>query len=77
MGSVADGLFTQSFKLFEESAYEALQAAAKDYLVELFEQANLFAVHAKRVTLMPADWELMRKLRKKEFRNPLGMAAFW
>ncbi|KAL3517274.1 hypothetical protein ACH5RR_024176 [Cinchona calisaya] len=43
----------------------ALQEAAEDYLVQLFEDAMLCAIHAKRVTLMKKDWELARRLGGK------------
>jgi len=36
-------------------ALEALQTAAEAYLVGLFEDANLCAIHAKRVTIQPRD----------------------
>lgn len=41
----------------------ALQEAAEAYLVGLFEDTNLAAIHAKRVTIMPRDIILARKLR--------------
>jgi histone H3/H4 len=33
------------------------------YLVHLFEEANLCAIHAKRVTVMPKDLHLARRIR--------------
>ena len=36
----------------------ALQEAAEAYLVGLFEDTNLCAIHAKRVTIMPKDIQL-------------------
>ena len=41
----------------------ALQEAAETHLVGLFEDANLCAVHAKRVTIMPKDMQLSRRIR--------------
>ena len=41
----------------------ALQQAAEAYLVGVFEDANLCAIHAKRVTIMPKDMQLARRLR--------------
>ena len=38
----------------------ALQEACKAYLVWLFEDSNLCAIHAKRVTIMPKDIQLAR-----------------
>ncbi|GAQ91679.1 histone H3 [Klebsormidium nitens] len=57
---------------FAEEAYDALQEAAKArYLVKMCEEANLYAIHAKRVTLMESDWALMLKLRHGEWRFPV------
>lgn len=56
----------QEFKAelrFQGSAVMALQEAAEAYLVGMFEDANLCAIHAKRVTVMPSDFHLARKLR--------------
>jgi len=41
----------------------ALQEAAKAYLVELFQDAQLCAIHAKRVTVMSKDIQLARRIR--------------
>uniref|UniRef100_A0A3Q3AWZ9 Histone H3.3-like n=1 Tax=Kryptolebias marmoratus TaxID=37003 RepID=A0A3Q3AWZ9_KRYMA len=41
----------------------ALQEAAEAFLVLLFSDANLCAIHAKRVTLFPRDIQLARRLR--------------
>ncbi|KAL5007280.1 hypothetical protein ScPMuIL_016086 [Solemya velum] len=46
----------QDFKTdlrFQSSAVMALQEASEAYLVGLFEDTNLCAIHAKRVTIMP------------------------
>ncbi|PQQ12471.1 histone H3-like centromeric protein HTR12 [Prunus yedoensis var. nudiflora] len=40
----------------------AIQEAAEDYLVHLFEDSMLCAIHAKRVTLMKKDFELARRI---------------
>lgn len=48
---------------FQTQAVYALQEAAESYLVGLFEDANLCAIHAKRVTLMSKDLYLARKIR--------------
>lgn len=48
---------------WQSSAILALQEAAEAYLVHLFEDSNLCAVHAKRVTLMVKDMQLARRLR--------------
>ena len=48
---------------FQSSAVLALQEASESYLVGLFEDTNLCAIHAKRVTIMPKDMQLARRLR--------------
>jgi histone H3 len=48
---------------FQQSAVEALQESAEAYLVGLFEDTNLCAIHAKRVTIMPKDIHLARRIR--------------
>lgn len=50
---------------FEGRAMNALQEAAEAYIVDLFESANLCAIHGKRVTLMVKDLHLARRLRGK------------
>ncbi|KAI8505207.1 hypothetical protein Bbelb_173160 [Branchiostoma belcheri] len=47
-------------------AIMALQEAAEAFLVGLLEDANLCALHAKRVTLMPRDIQLARRIRGPE-----------
>ena len=48
---------------FQSAAMVALQEAAEAYLVGVFEDTNLCAIHAKRVTIMPKDMQLARRLR--------------
>lgn len=48
---------------FQSSAVLALQEASEAYLVGLFEDTNLCAIHAKRVTIMPKDIQLARRIR--------------
>ena len=48
---------------FQSGAIMALQEASEAYLVGLLEDANLCAVHAKRVTIMPKDIQLARRIR--------------
>ena len=57
---------TQDYKTdirFQGSALLALQESAEAYLVGLFEDANLCAIHAKRVTIQPKDMQLARRIR--------------
>ncbi|KAL8574415.1 hypothetical protein ACOMHN_020398 [Nucella lapillus] len=56
----------QDFKTdlrLQSSAVMALQEASEAYLVGLFEDTNLCAIHAKRVTIMPKDIQLARRIR--------------
>lgn len=48
---------------FQSQALLALQEAAEAYLVGLFEDTNLCAIHAKRVTIMTRDLALARRIR--------------
>ena len=48
---------------FQSAAVMALQEASEAYLVGLFEDSNLCAIHAKRVTIMPKDIQLARRIR--------------
>ena len=49
--------------LFQGSAILALQESAEAYLVSLFEDTNLCSIHAGRVTIMPKDIALARRIR--------------
>lgn len=48
---------------WQESAIRALQEASEAYLVSLFEDTNLAAIHAKRETIFPKDIQLSRRIR--------------
>lgn len=48
---------------FQSSAIGALQESVEAYLVSLFEDTNLCAIHAKRVTIQSKDIQLARRLR--------------
>jgi len=57
----------QDFKAdtrFQQSALMALQEAAEAKMVEKFEYANLNAIHAKRVTIMPRDMQLVTRISR-------------
>ena len=59
-----DGPGTPSIQVrFQSTAIAALLEAAKNFIVSLFEDENLLAVHAKRVTVMPRDIRLALKIR--------------
>ena len=48
---------------FQSGALAALQEASEYYLVGLFEDAQMCALHGKRVTVMPKDIQLARRIR--------------
>ncbi|TFY83746.1 hypothetical protein EWM64_g285 [Hericium alpestre] len=57
---------SQDFKTdirFQSAALLALQEASEAYLVSMFEDTLLAALHAKRVTIQPKDMALARRLR--------------
>jgi histone H3 len=54
---------------FQSQAVLALQEASEAYLVGLFEDTNLCAIHAKRVTIMPKDMQLARRIRGAEYSH--------
>ena len=58
---VADSFKTEL--RWRSSALMALQEACEAYLVWLFEDSNLCAIHAKRVTIMPKDIQLACRIR--------------
>jgi histone H3/H4 len=47
---------------WQSTALDAMQHAAETYLVELFEDAQLCACHAKRITIMRRDIQLARRI---------------
>ena len=56
----------QDFKTdlrFQSAAILCIQEAAEAYLVGLLEDSNLCAIHARRVTIMPRDIKLARRIR--------------
>lgn len=61
---VADNFaLQQDYLRWQTDALIALQEATEAYLIHLFEDANLCAIHAKRVTIMPRDIQLARRIR--------------
>ena len=48
---------------FQSTATAALQEGGENFIVGLFEDVNLLAVHAKRVTVMPRDIRLGLRIR--------------
>ena len=63
------GLGTPSMQVrFQSAAITALQEAAENFIVGLFEDVNLLAVHAKRVTVMPRDIKLALRICGDHYR---------
>ncbi|MCJ1227078.1 centromeric DNA-binding histone H3-like protein cse4 [Toensbergia leucococca] len=48
---------------WQSQAIQALQESTEAFLVHLFEDTNLCAIHAKRVTIMQKDIQLARRIR--------------
>jgi histone H3 len=48
---------------FTRSSFLAAQEATESYMIRLFEGANMCAIHAKRVTILPCDIHLARRIR--------------
>ena len=48
---------------WQSQAIQALQESCEAFMVHLFEDANLCAIHAKRVTIMQKDIQLARRIR--------------
>jgi len=69
----------QDFKTdlrFQSTAVLALQEASEAYLVGLFEDTNLCAIHAKRVTIMPKDIQLASRIRGERAVSLLLLVLF-
>jgi len=60
---IAQSLGSTKDLRFQSTAIMCLQEAAEAFLVTLFEDSVLCAIHAKRVTLMPKDMDLARRIR--------------
>jgi histone H3 len=65
--AICDGIDGQL--RFQSQALLALQEAAESYLTGLFEDANLCAIHATRVTVMKKDLDLARRIRGERFND--------
>lgn len=59
---IAQGIYGKDYR-WQSTAVLALQEAAEAYLVGLFEDTNLCAIHSRRVTIMPKDIHLARRIR--------------
>ena len=52
---------------FQSTAVLALQDAAEDYLVKMFQQVNVCAMHGGRVTIQPKDITLWRRIKGNNY----------
>lgn len=60
---ITNTIFPEEDIRFSLRGIAALHVASEDYLIGLFEDSYLCALHAKRVTLMKKDMTLARRLR--------------
>jgi len=54
---------------FKSDAILALQEAAEAHLVGVFEDTQLCAIHAKRVTIFPKDIQLACRIRGDQYNH--------
>ena len=54
---------------FQSSAIVALQEAAESFLISLFEDTNLCAIHAKCIKIMPKDIKLAHRIRSNHLMS--------
>ena len=67
---IVQKMFPNKDLCFQSLAVLALHEASEAYMVGMFEDTNLAALHAKRVTIMPRDIHLARRLRGEIFTKP-------
>ena len=60
---VIDDITNKKGLRLQSHALEALREASEAYVINLFEDTNLCAIHAKRITIMPKDMQLARRIR--------------
>ena len=59
---VVRNLFNNESYRFQSTAILALQEASESFLVGMFEQVNYIAIHGRRVTIMPRDIQLWKRV---------------
>ena len=59
---VVRNLFNNESYRFQSTAILALQEASESFLVDMFEQVNYIAIHGRRVTIMPTDIMLWKRV---------------
>jgi len=60
---IANDLYPSRDLKFQAHALGCIQEAAEAYMVRVLEDSNLCALHTKRVTIMPMDLALARRIR--------------
>lgn len=61
---ITQQVFNKNFDFrYQTGALFALQEAAEAYVCNLFEDTNLCAIHARRVTILPRDIALALRIR--------------
>ena len=53
-------------------AIEAIHEGVESYMISLLEDANLLAIHARRITVQPRDIQLARRIRGEHNWSYLG-----
>ena len=66
---ITQKLFDKDYR-FQSLSMLALQEASEAYLIGLLEDTNLAAMHAKRVTIMPRDMILARRIHGEIYLKP-------
>ena len=67
---ITEEVFKNKELRFQSLSVLALQEASEAYLIRMFEDTNLAALHAKRVTIMPRDMILARRIRGELYVRP-------
>ena len=62
---------------FQLAAIQALQQGAEAYIVGLLEDSQMCMTHAKRVTVMPKDMQLVRRLRRDPVTDDVQATTKW
>ena len=60
------GLFIKCPLRWTQGAIEAIHEGAESYMISLLEDANLLAIHARRITVQPRDIQLARHIRGEQ-----------
>ena len=66
------GSFIKCPLRWTQGAIEAMHEGAESYMISLLEDANLLAIHARRITVQPWDIQLVRRIRGEQDWSYLG-----